>query len=57
MWYVEKAMKTAKKNKRGVVWKTNGKGDEACGKENENKDKQRSGENNEKIKELLSKTR
>ena len=37
-------------NKIEVVWKTNRKGDEACGKENENKDKQRSGENNnEKI--------
>ena len=29
-----------------MVWKTNKKEDEACGKGNENKDKQRSGENN-----------
>ena len=35
-------------NKRDVVWKTNRKEDGACGKENENKDKQRSSENNNK---------
>ena len=29
------------KNQREVVWKTTRKGDEACSKENENKDKQR----------------
>ena len=47
------------KNQIEVVWKTNRKEDEACGKENENKDKRRSGENNKgkMIKEVLFKTR
>ena len=34
-------------NKREVVWKTNRKEKEACSKEDKNKDKQRSGENND----------
>ena len=43
-------MKRQCESKREVVWKTNRKEDEACSKGNENKDKQRSGENNnEKI--------
>ena len=41
------------KNQIEVVWKTNRKEDEACGKEYENKDQQRSDENNnEKIKRI-----
>ena len=41
MWQAEKAMKAAKKTKEEWFGKQNRKVEEACSKENENKDKQK----------------